>query len=542
MNIVKIMTIITFLAFIFSTVFVYTADASLTPSSGWAYYKQLNISDSAGVSADYQMRLTIYAGSGTDDPANGTIYCDNHCSNFPNDIRFGTTNDLSTATQLAQWIEESNATSATIWVKCPSDGSNTFYMFVGNSGASEYSSGDDTFIFFDDFEDNSIDTSKWDILELGTGSISEENNKLKFSCPATDDIAGLVSKVTYNISNTIGRVFLDENLELGECEFYYGLTKTTTSNPFLENNWVRAVVYHGWSIVSNDYTAQKKVNGTKTTLYQSAWLSEAEVVKLAHDGSNFHWYEQDTERASETYPLSSTNVYIYIYGAAGGDASFTGVGYADTFFLRKYASTEPSWSSFGSWTSTSANNEPSLSISLSDNQTVDIEQDLNIIISDADGDTMDIVVKVDNQTYTTFENVTNGTYKVRLYFKNYNYSYNVNVSVTDDYATNYSSATVTTNTTYKAGLSKEEADNLFLSSALSLSSNLLYLTVAFALIVVSFQSKRVVLASVGTMGATFIFLYLLYLTLDILYFICMMVSFTFFLYFAFSLLGGHKYE
>ena len=139
---------------------------ALDPSSGWSYYKEIQISDTADVSADYQMKLTVYAGTGDDNTADGIIYCDNHCEDFPEDIRFGTTNDPSTATQLAQWIEESDATSATIWVKCPSDGSDTFYMFVGNSSASQYSDGDDTFIDFSDFE---TDTDGWTIEGSGSG-------------------------------------------------------------------------------------------------------------------------------------------------------------------------------------------------------------------------------------------------------------------------------------------------------------------------------------------------------------------------------------
>jgi len=76
---------------------------ALNPSTGWQWYKKLNISNS---SADYQMKLKLYPGEGTDNPTNGEVYCNKHCKNFPDDIRFGTTNDPSTATQLPQWLEE----------------------------------------------------------------------------------------------------------------------------------------------------------------------------------------------------------------------------------------------------------------------------------------------------------------------------------------------------------------------------------------------------------------------------------------------------
>jgi len=144
---------------------------SLTPSSGWSHYKRIVISDNANVSADYQMKLTVYAGSGTDDPSDGIIYCDNNCSNFPDDIRFGTTNDPLTADQLSQWIEEYDSTSAIFWVKLPNDGSDTIYMFVGNSTANQYNNGDDTFIFFDHFDGTNLDSEKW--TSVGDISVSE---------------------------------------------------------------------------------------------------------------------------------------------------------------------------------------------------------------------------------------------------------------------------------------------------------------------------------------------------------------------------------
>jgi len=77
---------------------------ALNPSTGWKYRKELQISDPAGVSNNYQMRLRVYKGNGTDDPATGKVYCNNKCKRFPDDIRFGTTDNPATAEQLAQEI------------------------------------------------------------------------------------------------------------------------------------------------------------------------------------------------------------------------------------------------------------------------------------------------------------------------------------------------------------------------------------------------------------------------------------------------------
>ncbi|MHA1290996.1 MAG: DUF2341 domain-containing protein, partial [Candidatus Thorarchaeota archaeon] len=80
--------------------------------------------------------------------------------NFPNDIRFGTSLDPNSATQLSQWYEASSATSAHIWVKWPSDNSDTIYIFAGNPNASFYSDGNSTFpIMFYKFDSDV--TSDW---------------------------------------------------------------------------------------------------------------------------------------------------------------------------------------------------------------------------------------------------------------------------------------------------------------------------------------------------------------------------------------------
>ncbi|MHC1630755.1 MAG: DUF2341 domain-containing protein [Methanotrichaceae archaeon] len=78
---------------------------ALEPSEGWRWYRKLQISDTANVSADYQLYLRLYENDSTkDSPGDSTLDLANKCNSFPNDIRFGTTNNPSTATQLKQEI------------------------------------------------------------------------------------------------------------------------------------------------------------------------------------------------------------------------------------------------------------------------------------------------------------------------------------------------------------------------------------------------------------------------------------------------------
>jgi hypothetical protein len=81
--------------------------------------------------------------------------------------------DSNGATELNYWImEKTDSVSAWVWVKVPSipaSSTKTIFMYYDNPAASSASNGDNTFLFFDDFgDDSSLDTTKWD--EIATGA------------------------------------------------------------------------------------------------------------------------------------------------------------------------------------------------------------------------------------------------------------------------------------------------------------------------------------------------------------------------------------
>jgi hypothetical protein len=66
---------------------------------------------------------------------------------------------------LNYWIESWNTTGQSIvWVKILNAGTSSMTIYYGNPSANSLSNGTNTFIFFDDFEGTSVDTSKWDIV------------------------------------------------------------------------------------------------------------------------------------------------------------------------------------------------------------------------------------------------------------------------------------------------------------------------------------------------------------------------------------------
>ena len=115
----------------------------------WGYYSELNIDNPC---PDYQMRLVLKRGTGTNDPTKGIIYDGGNCSyDDMRDVRVGTDSDPAAAEQLPQWAESVDpGIERIIWVK--TNGNQTLYLFIGNSNASEYSDGANTWIFLDTFE------------------------------------------------------------------------------------------------------------------------------------------------------------------------------------------------------------------------------------------------------------------------------------------------------------------------------------------------------------------------------------------------------
>ncbi|RLE45744.1 hypothetical protein DRJ25_05205, partial [Candidatus Woesearchaeota archaeon] len=220
-----------------------------TPVGQWQWVRQLNISNAE---PNYQIRLQLYKNdSSKDDPANGTIDLAGHCENFPYDIRFGNTSDPSTATILPQWIQESNNTCVTIWVKLPSTGYDTIYLFAGNSSAGLYSDGDATFEFFDDFEGTSLNTSKW--TNVGSNSLSISDSEITITSQEGDytEDTGIHSVNTFSISTTEIYVKIKRYGDsLADNDINIGISENTD---FSSDNWRASTSPNIWTWLGDTY-------------------------------------------------------------------------------------------------------------------------------------------------------------------------------------------------------------------------------------------------------------------------------------------------
>ncbi len=146
--------------------------------SGWGYRKSHILVGSEGAGTNYQIRVVVHYGSGIDFLDH--VACHTLCKPDFDDIRF---TDDDGVTLLDYWVEASfEFDNATFWVEVMDDldHNQTIYLYYGNEDASPISDGDDTFIFFDDFEDqdfsewNLTDGDSWDIVSnyVAQGSYS----------------------------------------------------------------------------------------------------------------------------------------------------------------------------------------------------------------------------------------------------------------------------------------------------------------------------------------------------------------------------------
>jgi len=304
----------------------------------WSYYKTLEVADKI---EGYQMKLLV----DFDADVGGNISCDGHCQADFDDLRFVYNN----VTELPYWIENYTVSSqATFWVN-NSGNYSSFEMFYGNAGVGNNSNGDNTFYFYADMEEN--DLTDWDTV-LGNTAVSSDQSYTgtysvktpsKASVPyseAWETISSLNDGYAYCIflydQGNTEALFL-ELLRIfdGANNIGIGIFTSTTTTKY---------IYH---TTGYGYTATAIDRSNGWHLLEARVLSD---IDLVIDGAV----------VSTEAGLVETSLVKYGITSYKGTAS----GYFDDAFVRKYASTEPSWSSFGSeqeymWSPYLSNEHPS---------------------------------------------------------------------------------------------------------------------------------------------------------------------------------------
>jgi hypothetical protein len=302
----------------------------------WHWRAPIDLNNAGGSLTDYQLRISVNT---------ALLVAAGKMQLTGADIRFTAGDGL---TAISYWIESGmNTASTVLWVKIPSvpTGSSRIYMYYGNNTATAASSGDATFIFFDDFENGFAPGSKWSVINHGAGSVSLSTSSVFHgtnSLRVTDSPNGLNLGVSANFSPQT------------KCVIEYAVYFTLQGSKEIE------ILDPAGNIGPRGGFVKSKAGADTLQFYVTNW----------NDIGNFSaasWYQ--TKLVIPDVTTTADNYSLYFYGSSGnllaqasnvrfynGDdlsslAKFVYVGtsdartdtYIDLVKVRAYAATEPTY-------------------------------------------------------------------------------------------------------------------------------------------------------------------------------------------------------
>ncbi len=295
------------------------------PLADWNHSKLETITGTtAGAQTNYQMKLTLYNSTGTDTP--GNVYLGGNVRSDFGDIRFTKSDGI---TLLNYWIESyTPGVSAVVWVKVDSipasPGTANIYLYYGNPSATSVSNGDATFLFFDDFLGNSINTSKWSTFG-GVGSVAVSNSIVTITAPY-----GSWSGMT-------GQTFLaPPHAFRGRVQF---------AQPGSIRNGFGAANYNGlhdtYFDTELDSSPQRlRADNTANCRSSSSWTYNAySIFEVRWTSTKARYFENDIEKSGSPVtgsciPTDNQGVYFETWNAHIS---------SDWVLIRNYADPEPTW-------------------------------------------------------------------------------------------------------------------------------------------------------------------------------------------------------
>ncbi len=279
--------------------------------SNWGKRKAITLTGGAdGAQTDYQIKLTVTWDSDMQ-------------ADF-DDLRF---TKADGTTLIDAWMEDHTAsTSATVWVEFPTTPANTvtedYYMYYGNSGASDVWNMDNTFLFADDFDGSTIDTNKW-VVRQGAVTVGSDYLRLtqttgtrglldgKTSIPLN---AAIHSRAKTSIANVTGSRF---------NTFRGSGTWTTIAGGFVR--------YSSGEMATQAYTSGSGSTDDWNTAYTpTSW----HTYKTTWKSGEVKGYLDDVLRATVTSYVPTADLVVACYEGS------TSSGYTevDWIFVTKFAS------------------------------------------------------------------------------------------------------------------------------------------------------------------------------------------------------------
>jgi len=349
--------------------------------AGWNRRKSILVNGSiAGIQTDYQMKLVINEGSGTDSP--GIIYCSGNIKSDFSDLRF---TDSGGSTEVYYFIESITGTSpnqsATVWVKIssiPTIGT-TIYVYYNNPTPSDGygTNGNNTFIFFDDFPTSSLDVTKWTALSGGTigYSISGSIFTASGTIPNDSIVRGYNTISTFGLGTAFrGRINVNYTTEQSAQIGFGRYTYPSLSNCFT------CVDYSG--AIGNVLGYIAISNGTAVT--GASWNSDSNyhIWDLIRTSSTSHTAIISGELLNNilTVNVPSANMPITLGASNFGGRTWPYTYYVDWVLIRNFVSPEPTFSTTGLEELTTPANITATSLAITPSETPCIEGSCTVTV------------------------------------------------------------------------------------------------------------------------------------------------------------------
>lgn len=334
--------ILTALIFLFFTSPSADTFAQTWFNNSWNYRKSHVISQAAGAGTNYQIPITVNYGSGTD--ATGNVFCNSHCQTDFADVRF-TASDGTTL--LNYWRESFTAsTSAVFWVQVQGDltiSAQTIYIYYGATGQATTSNGTNTFLFYSDWEDNTL--QGWTINKstgTGTGTVVSLDGslQLRLNAPST------ANRVQATKAYAAGPGIMIESKVKTGATAGDGVLIGFSDGTMQSVNEDAPVNSYSFNLSRNNNTVdqlQKTVASVGTQLASVNATIAANTyynIGLSWAGTTLRGYRNRVQVLSATDNTFSTRPNVFVSADLNDK-------YYDWVFVRKYASPEPANSVWG---------------------------------------------------------------------------------------------------------------------------------------------------------------------------------------------------
>jgi hypothetical protein len=294
----------------------------------WLYRQNVTVTGSDDAGTDYQVMLTV--------PYSSRMQTD-----F-DDLRFTAYDGI---TEWDYWIETYTAsTTATVWVEVRDDlGSNVvFWMYYGNDAVATASNGTNTFIFFDDFENNNLD--RWDVVESCWTTTSTQKRYGTYSGYHDSD-GSANRKLMYDFGEDWNTdIMVHGWIRVKDTAAYevpvigYNVSSPMTNHQYLmhqpANDWAHYDVIHGYQYYEED------------SVIINVW--DRFELGISYSTQELYPYIDRVAKTKATaYQVDGTDLTMTrIIGQAGAEANGD-EHYLDDFYIRKWLISEPAFSSFG---------------------------------------------------------------------------------------------------------------------------------------------------------------------------------------------------